>query len=159
MNKYLYSVLLLIAVLLQITVVDLISVSSIKPNLPLLIVLYLTPRETVMVSLGLAFATGVVADLAAGSLLGLTSLSLTAAVMAVAILTRDWVEANYSRMASVFAIGAGVYELVFHQIYLLGSELGPVGVLFRYVLPTTAYDVAFGMLVLAALPVSWWRRL
>ena len=62
---------LLFSVLLQATVMNLLSVGSIKPSLPLLVLVYLAPRKSVIASVALAFFTGLVADLSVGSPLGL----------------------------------------------------------------------------------------
>ncbi len=147
------------AAILQVTFVDLISVFSIEPNLPLIVLLFFVPRRSIIEGLGLAFLSGLLLDLLAGSPLGLSSLSLSVAAFLVGAVSRDWVEVDYQKMARLFLLGSLAFEVIFNGVYLLGSELGPVGGFLRYALPGAVYDVGIGMLILAALPREWWRKI
>ncbi len=153
------SVLFVLSVLLQTTVSSLIAVADIRPNLPLLLLIPVVLRMPVVQSVGWAFAVGLLYDLASGTPVGLSSLAYCVAAFVVRTMTRDWVEVGYRRMMLVWSVGAGIFESLVSEVYYLGSDLGFVGVLFRYVFPSVVYDVAFGLLILAALPVRWWRRL
>ncbi len=147
------------ATVLQVTFVDLISVFSIEPNLPLVVLLFFIPRRSIIDGLVLAFFSGLLLDLLGGSPLGLSSLALSVAAFLVGAVSRDWVEVDYQKMARLFLLGSLAFEVIFNGIYLLGSALGPVGGFLRYALPGTVYDVSLGMLILAALPRDWWRKI
>lgn len=159
MQLAIIALVLLVAAVLQVTFVDLISIASIEPNLPLIVLLFFVPRRSIIEGLGLAFFSGLLLDLLAGSPLGLSSLALTVAAFLVGAVSRDWVEVDYQKMARLFLLGSLAFELVFNGVYLLGSDLGPLGGLWRYALPGAVYDVATGMLILAALPHGWWRKI
>jgi cell shape-determining protein MreD len=103
--------------------------------------------------------TGLLSDLTAGTPLGLGSLGYSLVAFVIRVGTRDWVQVNYQRMLLVWAMGAVIFEGLANGILLLGAEVGLAGALFRHIIPCVLYDVGFGMLVLAALPQAWWRRL
>ncbi|MDZ7373869.1 MAG: rod shape-determining protein MreD [candidate division KSB1 bacterium] len=147
------------AVALQSTVVGLLEIAGTRPNLPLLLLLAFSLRLSILESIGLAFLVGLMADLAMGAPVGLSSLGFTLAAFLVRVPTQEWVHVSYQRMAAIWAVGAAVYEGLVYSILCLGSELGLMGALLRFTLPAIAYDVAFGVLILAALPQAWWRRL
>ena len=148
-----------VAVVLQTTIVDLISVADIRPNLPLLLLVPLVLRSSVIQSVSLAFLAGLFQDLIAGTPLGLSSLAFSLVAFMLRTATGNWIGVGYPRMIQVWSAGALVYESVVSGVYCLGSDLGVLGVALRYVIPSVVYDVAFGVIVLAALPPKWWRKL
>lgn len=140
--KYLGVFVLLIVI--QKTFIWLLSISSynIAPDIVLIAIIFLAIKEGKISGSIAGFIIGLTIDLLSGSFLGLAALSYCVAGFVSGFFKSDDNKYTYSyNFLSVVLIGTVVSNILYYVIFFQGSNLTLFDILFRYILPTSAYTV------------------
>ena len=147
-----FAVGLLACVLAQAIFLAPISVAGIRPDVFLLLVLYVSQRVTPETATLLGFLAGLTQDALSGAPLGLRAFTYGLLGFLTACLSRDmYTETPLAQFGLVFAgsAGAGIVSLGLF-LFFFGAA-SPVSPFFRTILPESAYTAAAGV-VLFSLP-------
>jgi rod shape-determining protein MreD len=129
-----------------------ISVLGIRPDLFLLLVLYVSQRVTPEAATLLGFLVGLTQDALSGAPLGLRAFTDGLLGFLAACLSRDlYTETPLAQFGLVFAGSAGAGILSLGLFLFFFGAVSPVGPLIRTILPEAAYTAAAGV-VLFSLP-------
>lgn len=145
MGSFLFTTVLLFGFLvLQTTLVPLIAVKQITPDLLLLFVVLRGVREgrTRVVILG--FISGLLQDLAGTGPVGILALSRTVAVFAACSLPINRYEKNLWMVGAVLLAASIIEQILYSGLVGGESALGMFGMVFRYGLPSAFYTFILG---------------
>lgn len=160
MKDFLTDVLLsLLVVVVQTTLVPLIAIVDITPDLPLLWVIVIAIRRGQIAGTVGGFSIGLLLDLLSGSngMVGLSALTKTASGFVTGYFYNENKTAQtlgtYALILVTLLVSA-LHNFLYFLILLQGTDSGLSAILFRYGVPTTLYTAA------AALPALfvWSRR-
>ena len=151
--KYIfYTFVLIIALVLQITIIDLLSIRKIKPDLLILAITYIGLSEGRGRTTVFGFLVGLLEDALGSGLLGIGSLAKSiVGFIAGATLGNRSIHHSYelALFASALAL---VHNLLMHSIISLGQRGFWQGLL-QVALPSALYTFVAGLIVFSILPV------
>jgi rod shape-determining protein MreD len=152
-------VILLLLIILQSTVVDLIAIRGIKPDLVLIFFLLYFAGSGGVKSILAGFGLGLLQDLAGGGFLGVNCLAKSVAGFTLSKLFPQKIPEEKWLFVSGLLVCILLHDLVIHYIYNQGKYSGFFNLLIGTVLPFAAYNY-LGILLVMLLPVKrkWWRR-
>lgn len=138
-----------VLILLQVTLVDLISISrlNIVPDIVLLLVVYLGLTRGHITGLVFGFVAGLALDILSGSFTGLSALSYTVSGFVAGYFRREPADGStkFSYVGVIF-LCALICSFIFFSIYFQGSGQTVADILLRYVLTTAAYTTVIGFM-------------
>lgn len=144
-------------VLIQSNLIDLISIKNIKPDLLLIVLIWLGQREGQFVGTIGGFFIGLIQDIFETQFLGLSSLCKSIAGFIAGRMKTKEREPNLINIGTfIFIIGL-LHNIIYYSIRLLGSGYGFLIILFRFILPETFYTLVFGLIIFSLLPQKWFR--
>jgi rod shape-determining protein MreD len=151
----LYSILSLLFILLQTTVVRFLSIGRIVPDILLIWVVYVAVRQGQVAGTVAGFLIGLVIDLLSGSdgMLGLAALTKTVAgFLAGFFYDENKTFQTLGGYQILIAVGVTsvLQNVIYFVIFLQGSEVGWWGAILLYGLPTSFYTVVVALLPMFA---------
>lgn len=160
MSKLALKYLLLLAVLLflQFSVVPLLMVYGVYPDLPLLGVILIAIRHGTIPAILFGFLIGFGQDAVFVQLFGLHSLAKSIAAFVAGSIARS--KSNFSLQVTGYLalMTALAHNLAYDSVYHLSLGLDFFQVLIRYVLPNSLYLVVIVMIVQIVSPKTFARR-
>ena len=146
-----YTLLSLLVLLLQTTIVPFISIATIVPDLLLVWIVYIAIREGQFAATAAGFLLGLLVDLLAGQdgMPGLSAFAKTLAGFAAGYFyneTRTQTTLGGSRLLVAIAVASVVHNAFYFLIFLQGTDVGWWGGVIRFGIPTTVYTVCAGLL-------------
>lgn len=152
LRKYLFYALLVAGlVIVQITLIPLISVLDAYPSLPLIGVAFISMREGAAPAMLFGFFSGLMIDAYAGEVVGISALALTISGFAMgfyydpektALLIRS------SKAVGIVFFGAALYCIVYVFAYFRSLDFDLLTILFRHVVVAALYTT-----VVSTIPV------
>ncbi len=156
--KYIkYVIIYLIILLLDATVIDLISIQNVKPDIFLVFLMFLSLKDTQSSSTILGFMVGLLQDLLTHSMLGIFSLSKTISCYVASYfkITKGIYSVLY--LALVFFITAIVHGVIFQLIMSIGTEQHFFKEFLTIMLPQSVYTAVVGLIANFLLHRFIWR--
>ncbi len=144
--------------LLQTTLIPLLSIKDVYPDLLLIGVIITGIRHGATPAILAGCLTGFVQDAAVTQLYGLSALAKSAAGFVAGYFSREKVKYNFQVTVGVVAATALANSVIYQSIYYFDSGAGMGWVILRYVLPHCLYTVAVGTIVHAAWPGGLWGK-
>jgi rod shape-determining protein MreD len=140
-----------LTVLLQTTLVGLLAVGDIVPDLPLLWIVMLAILRGQVPATVAGFGIGLTLDLLGGGsgVLGLNALVKTVAgFLAGYFYGENKIQQTLgsSQFLVIVSLAAAVHNVLYFVIFLQGGDLSTGTMLLRYGLPSTAYTAAAGLI-------------
>ena len=146
LKKYLWYALLLFGlVLLQVTIVPLISILRVLPSLPLIGLTFIALREGGLQAMLYAFPAGLLIDLYSGAVVGLSSLSFVTAVFVIGFFhdpERSQLVIRSARAVVLVLVAALISSFVYAFAYLLRLDTGIWNIIALHVFGSTLYTAA-----------------
>ena len=143
-----YSIAALLIIIFQISVVNLIEVGGLTPNLMIILVVWITLSEGQFVGLLAGFLAGLVFDIATFDLIGTNALAQTVNAFIAGFFHKvgkeDLTLKRFSFIITVF-ISSVSHNLVYFFLYLKLSELDFFSFFFKYGIATSLYTTVFGV--------------
>ena len=135
--------------IIQVTFVPNISVEMITPDIPILLVIYLSLLRGQFFGMILAFLYGLVIDLFAGSFVGLYALTYTiAAFITGYFYEEDRAKETLQSYFFIFIMFLSIFfsNLIYFIIFIQGTyEFNASLLITKYCLGSTAYTLVFGI--------------
>lgn len=136
----------IVAIVLQVSLVPYISLSSITPQLPLLVVIFIGTRRGSYVGVIAGFLTGLLLDAFSTGFLGLSAMTYSLVGFLSGKVFYWDVALPLGRWALASAVGVLFNTIIFTYIYTLGDAPPFSVMLLRQALPTAGYTWLVGML-------------
>ncbi len=151
--KYIfYTLVLLVALILQITIIDLVAIRKIKPDLLILAIAYVGLMEGRRRSTIFGFLIGLLDDTLGSGLMGIGSLAKSiVGFIAGAALGNRSIQHSYE-LALIASALALMHNLLVHTVVSLG-ERGFWQGLLQVAIPSALYTFVAGLVVFSILPV------
>jgi rod shape-determining protein MreD len=138
-----------VLLLLQASLVDMLSLKGIAPDLLLIFIVYLAVREGQMYVLPWGFALGLILDLSTGTVIGLSALSKSAAAFTAGYFYSDnmisMTLSTYRFLLLVF-LTAVVHNVIYFSIFTMGSEIGFFNAVFGLGLASALFTTTVAVL-------------
>ncbi len=151
-----YSIAALLIIIFQISVVNLIEIGGLTPNLMIILVVWISLSEGQLSGIVAGFLAGLIFDIATFDLIGTNALAQTVNGFISGFFHREGKEdltlRRFSFIITVF-ISSVFHNLVYFFLYLKLSELDFFNFFFKYGLATSLYTTVFAVIaVLFKLP-------
>ena len=152
MSRYfLIAVISVVLIVIQTTVVSLIALEGITPDLLAIWVVYLALRKGQMKGTIIGFAVGLVFDLATGSFIGLSALTKTLCGFTAGYFYNEnktkLILGSY-RFLLIMMVSSFVHNVVYFILFTRGTEIGVIAAIFQYGVTTTLYTSALALIPL-----------
>ncbi|MBD3290680.1 rod shape-determining protein MreD [candidate division KSB1 bacterium] len=117
-----YAIIFFIVLVIDLNVIEIISIKGITPDIILIYLIFISLRETQAASTIIGFSAGLLQDLFSLSMLGLSSLTKSISCFITAFFQRA--KRNYSIMhlTIVFFIITVIHDRIYQFIFLLGTD-------------------------------------
>jgi len=146
--KYIkYVIVYLIVFFIDANLLDLISIKGITPNIILVFLIFLSLRETQMVSTFSGFGAGLFQDFFTMSLVGLSSLSYSIACFLASFFRKLKGAHTISQLALIFFLITIIHDRIYQFIFLLGTNQQFFKSFFRFTLPKAVYTTVIAIIV------------
>jgi len=156
MNYVFYCLLFSVALLLQLTIIPLFAIHDTIPDLILIVVIATTLQQGRVFAIVCGFVAGVIFDAFGTGLVGLSSMSYSAAAYVIGILGDEQLERRITIVFSIFLAAMLCHGLLYYTILLLGTEIGFWNTFVQYVIPSTVYTMVFVVIMHLILPKYLW---
>ncbi len=143
-------------ILLQTTLIPLLSIKDVYPDLLLIGVIITGIRHGATPAILAGCLAGFVQDAAVTQLYGLSALAKSVAGFVAGYFSREKVKYNFPVTLGVVAATALTNSLIYQSVYYFDSGVGMGWVILRYILPHFLYTVAVGVMIHAAWPGGLW---
>lgn len=146
----------LIAFLLQSAANSLIDIGGIRPDFLVIAVVWLAHREGALTGTLVGFGIGILQDSLEIDFFGLSvfTKSITGFVAGKLFQTEHKNKLSFTIL--ILAISSLIHELLYFQIFYIGSGNEFFSVVFRYVIPGFLYTLIFGIVIYSVLPRRYW---
>lgn len=150
--KYVYYTLAaFLIVIFQISVVNLIEIGGLTPNLMVVLVVWITLSEGQFTGIFAGFLAGLLFDIATFDLIGTNALAQTINAFVSGFFHKSGKEdltlRRFGFIITVF-IGSVMHNLVYFFLYLKLSELDFFNFFFKYGIATSLYTTIFGVVAI-----------
>ncbi|NOY59793.1 MAG: rod shape-determining protein MreD [Calditrichaeota bacterium] len=157
MKQISHIVILIAAVVTQITIVDVLSVKGISPDLVLIALCFVALRGDRYELTALGFLAGLLLDSIGPGILGANALAKSiAGFLAVTLFSVKSIHHLYE-LLGVFAIIALVNSFILHFIIFVGHQ-SFWALLISKTLPSLVYTIVLFFIFFFFLPVTYWKR-
>jgi rod shape-determining protein MreD len=144
--------------LLQTTLIPLLSVQDIYPDLLLIGVIITGIRHGSTPAILAGCLAGFVQDAAMTQLYGLSSLAKSVAGFVAGYFSREKLKYNFAITVGVIAATALTNSVIYQSIYYFNANIGLGWVIVRYIIPHFIYTVVVGIIVNAIWPGGLWGK-
>lgn len=152
MNIFVLGLIYVIALLLQITFANLLSVYGIKPDFVLIYVIFISFKYGRLAGGVSGFFSGIIEDCFLTILFGLNALSKTFAGFIVSVIPWRLTGTKMTDAAFLLFIATLFHDFIYNWIYSFGTDIGVGFIFIRYAIPGAIYTTIFGMIVNAIFP-------
>lgn len=157
MNYIIYFFITIAVLLVQTTIIALISIKGVEPDLLLILLVFISLRETRTRAITIGFIIGILHDLLATSLFGLSALTKSwIGFITVTFAKRRAVD-DYQPISVVFIVTSLVQGVLFSVVAAVGADVELFQDFFRYQLPRVLYTTIIGLIIAALLPNRFWQ--
>jgi rod shape-determining protein MreD len=147
---------LLILLIIQNTLVRLISIEGISPDLILIFILYWSGQRSRLQGVIVGFIGGLLQDLAGADAVGVFALSKSIALYVACSFPWGRVERNILPMGVALFAASFAHYIVFFLFQLRNTAAGFPALLLRYGIPSMFYTTALGLLIYVF--IEWLKR-
>lgn len=143
-----YSIVFLIIFLIDINFIDLISIKNITPDIILILLIFVSLRETQASATIAGFSVGLFRDIFSFSILGLSSLANSIACFLSSFFQRSkggGISITY--LAVVFFIITLIHDRIYQFIYLLGTNQQFFRSFLYYSVPKAIYTTIVALII------------
>ncbi len=144
-----YLVKALVLIVIQANLPDIISIRGIAPDLLLIFIVYLAVKEGQLYTLPWGFFIGLSLDLTAGTVIGLSALSKTAAAFTAGFMYSEnkiSMTLGTYRFLLFVLITAFVHNAIYFSVFTLGSDIGWFGAVFGVGLASALFTTTVAIL-------------
>ena len=134
-------------VTLQLTVVPLLAIKSIPPDLTLIFVVSVAVQKGRVSGVMFGFGAGIINDLFSTDLLGATALANSIAAYIAGFVGREQLERQTLSIFLVLTISVLCRDFILNFLMAVGTELSFWRILFSKVLPHSLYSVILAILL------------
>jgi rod shape-determining protein MreD len=145
-------------VLLQTTLIPLLSIQDVYPDLLLIGVIITGIRHGSTPAIVAGCLVGFVQDAAVTQLYGLSSLAKSVAGFVAGYFSREKVKYNFLVTLGVVAATALANSAIYQSIYYFDDNIGIGWMIIRYIIPHFFYTVIVGVIVNAIWPGGLWGK-
>jgi rod shape-determining protein MreD len=146
-----YALAALLIVIFQISVVNLIEIGGLTPNLMIILVVWISLSEGQFTGIFAGFLAGLIFDVATFDLIGTNALAQTITAFIAGFFYRkgkeDLTLRRYSFVMTVF-ISSFFHNIIYFFLYLKLSELDFFSFFFKYGIATSLYTTVFAVIVI-----------
>jgi len=153
-----YLLLFLSLLLLQTTLLPLMSIGGLVPDIVLIGVIILGIRQGAVAAILAGCLAGFAEDAFVTRLFGLSSLANAFAGFVAGYFSREKVKYNLQVTLGVVLATALVHDVIYFFIYTLGTSVGFFRMLLRYVVPTSFYTLILAFIVHSVWPAGLWGK-
>ncbi|MDZ7363328.1 MAG: rod shape-determining protein MreD [candidate division KSB1 bacterium] len=153
-----YALMFIFLILLQTTLIPLLSIQDIYPDLLLIGVVITGIRHGATPAILAGCLAGFVQDAAVTQLYGLSSLAKSVAGFVAGYFSREKLKYNFPITLSVVAATALTNTVLYQSIYYFSSNISMGWIILRYIIPHFIYTVIIGMMVNAIWPGGLWGK-
>jgi len=153
-----YFILLACSIIFQLTIVPLLAVQGVTPDLILLLVLGLTLQRGRMWGIPVAFLAGLLYDVFGTGLIGVSSLANVVAVFIIGFLQQEQLEQRLVIVLAVFFLAVYVHDALYFLILFIGTSASTAAILFKHSLFHTLYSMVFLTIIQLFSPGLLWGR-
>lgn len=144
----LYSLAALLIIVFQISIVNLIQIGGLTPNLMIILVVWITLSEGQFAGLFAGFLAGLIFDVATFDLIGTNALAQTVNAFVAGFFYKQGKEdltlKRFGFIITVF-VGSVFHNIVYFFLYLKLSELDFFSFFFKYGIATSLYTTVFAV--------------
>lgn len=156
MHAAIYILLFIVSLILQLTLIPLLSIKSIIPNLLIIVSFALSMQKGKKWGVIGGFISGLLYDIFGTGMLGVSSLANSLAAFLAGYFGSDRLERSIGIVVLVFFLALFVHNILYFTILLIGSSGGFWATLFRQILPHTLYTLVFLMIFYLLFPKTFW---
>jgi rod shape-determining protein MreD len=153
-----YLLLFLSLLLLQTTLLPLMAIGGVVPDIVLIGVIILGIRQGAVAAILVGCVAGFVEDAFVTRLFGLSSLANAFAGFVAGYFSREKVKYNLQVTLGVVLATALMHDVIYFFIYTLGTSVGFFRMLLRYVAPTSFYTLILAFIVHSVWPAGLWGK-
>lgn len=153
-----YALLFLVLILAQTTLLPLISVGGVVPDVLLIGIIVLGIRQGAVAAIIAGCLVGFVQDSFVTHLFGLSSLAKSCSGFVAGYFSREKIEYNLQVTLGVVLATAVVHDAIYFFIFTFGTGIGVLRMLFRYALPSSAYTLVIAFIAHTAWPGGLWGK-
>lgn len=142
-----YVIVYFIVLVIDLNLIDLISIKGITPDLVLIYLIFISLKETQTNATVIGFGAGLFQDLFSLSILGLSSLTKSLVCFFTSFFKRS--QGNYSifSLALIFFIFTIIHERIYQFVFLLGSNQKFFKSFLFHSVPRALYTVAIALIL------------
>ena len=144
--------------LLQTTLIPLLSIKDVYPDILLIGVIITGIRFGATPAIIAGCLVGLVQDAATSQLYGLSSLAKAAAGFAAGYFSREKVKYNLQVTAGVVLATSLTHSAVYQSIYYFDSGVSFWVIIFRYIIPHVLYTLVAAMIIHIGWPGGLWGK-
>jgi len=144
------SIFFIVAIIIQSTIIDLIKIKDIKPDLVLLLLIHYGVKKPQYYTTILGFFSGFIQDLIGGSFLGLFALAKTVSGFFINYFQRIGKFKEVHSYILVLILTCILHDIVFYFIYTFDTGLDFLDMILRYSIPKSIYTSGVGIIILFA---------
>ena len=141
--------LVIIALLLQTTLVETIAIRQIKPDVVIIVLVFISFYEGKITGTIFGFLAGWLQDIYSPEYLGLNALCKSIIGFLVGCTSGEVIEENVVAQGIILFFATFVHDLLYFLIYSWGHMHDYVWYIVRYGLPTALYTTAVGIILFA----------
>ena len=153
-----FLLLFLCLILVQTTLLPLLSIGGLVPDILLIGIIVLGIRQGAVAAIIAGCLIGFVQDAFVTHLFGLSSLTKSCGGFVAGYFSREKVKYNLQVTLGVVLATAVVHDTLYFFIFTFGTSVGFFRMLFRYALPTSLYTLILAFIVHSVWPGGLWGR-
>ena len=142
-------VMLFLVLILQRTIIPLISIQGISPDLMLIFIVYWSGQRSRFQGVIAGFTGGLLQDLAGAGVVGVFALSKTIAAYISCSFPWGRLEKNVLPMSVALLAASSVHYMIYYLFQLRNSAAGFLAMLLRYGIPSVVYTTVLGVILYA----------
>ncbi|OQX88718.1 rod shape-determining protein MreD [candidate division KSB1 bacterium 4484_87] len=152
-----YSLITLVIIWIEVSVLHLFAVYGATPDLLLILVVFVSLREDRIFALFFAFFAGFFQDVFATHFWGLSALTKLIAALVASGFQRSDGYYSLSYFATTFSLLIFLHELLFQFLFSLGSEISFWRVMWRTTVPDAVYSFVIALIVYFLFQNHLWK--
>lgn len=152
MKIFTYIITAILLLVAQVTVVNLLAIKGIRPDLLLIYLILLTFKEGRIAGTISGFFLGLTYDAYAADFIGLSALTKSATAFIVAYFPKEMMGRGFFYVGGVLLGCSFFHDFIYSFIYSLGSQTNFINLVFRYVIFSSLYTTFLGLIIYEALP-------
>lgn len=153
-----YLVLFSLAIILQLTVVPLLAIKGVVPDVILILVISTSFRHGKMAGMLWGFAAGVVFDFFSTRFVGASSLGYVVSAFVAGIWSAEHSQVRFGVVIGQLFLTVLLHDIIYLNIIRIGTSVGFWNTLFTVVFPHSLYSLVFVAIFSQAFPRKFLGR-